>query len=117
PTRPPGPLPPRQPGALRARAGAPRRGDTLTEPNPSRQRGRRMSHGIYSRRFRHGVTWYIRYTVRGREVKERVGREADGITRRLATDALKARLGHIAPGPFRLPHPPPPALLPPPIPP
>jgi integrase len=62
-----------------------------------------MSHGIYSRRFRHGVTWYIRFTVHGREVKERVGREADGITRRLATDALKARLGDIARGRFRLP--------------
>jgi len=62
-----------------------------------------MSHGIYSRHFRHGVTWYIRFTFQGREVKERVGREADGITRRLATDALKARLGDIARGRFRLP--------------
>jgi integrase len=75
----------------------------LTGPSPARHHGRRMSHGIYGRRFRHGVTWYIRYTVHGREVKERVGREADGITRRLAADALKARLGDIARGRFRLP--------------
>jgi len=51
------------------------RTDTLTKAAPSRQSGPRMSHGIYSRRFRHGVTWYIRYFVAGQEVKERVGRE------------------------------------------
>jgi hypothetical protein len=47
--------------------------------------------------------WYIRFTFHGREVKERVRREANGITRRLATDALKASLGDIARGRFRLP--------------
>jgi len=51
------------------------RADTLTKAAPSRQSRPRMSHGIHSRRFRHGVTWYIRYFVAGQEVKERVGRE------------------------------------------
>src|SRR5262245_40725229 len=96
-------LSPRHARPLRGRAGARCRRHTLTAPSPSRQSGRRMSHGIYRRRFHHGVTWYIRFTFQGREVKERVGREGDGITRRLATDALKARLGDIARGRFRLP--------------
>ena len=79
------------------------RTDTLTKAAPSRQSGPRMSHGIYSRRFRHGVTWYIRYFIAGREVKERVGREADGFTKSKAKAALQSRLGDIAQGKFRLP--------------
>ena len=63
----------------------------------------RSSRGIYARRFKHGVSWYIRFTFEGREVKELVGREADGITRTVARDALKVRLGDIARGRFSLP--------------
>jgi integrase len=62
-----------------------------------------MSHGIYCRQFRHGRTWYLRYAAGGQEVKEKLGREADGFTRTMAKDALKARLGDIARGKFRLP--------------
>ncbi len=62
-----------------------------------------MSHGIYCREFRHGTTWYLRYVFGGRELKEKLGREADGFTRTMAKDALKARLGDIARGKFRLP--------------
>jgi len=61
-----------------------------------------MSHGIYCRQHRHGATWYIRYTVGGREVKEKVGREADGFTKTRAKEALQARLGEIVQGKFRL---------------
>ena len=63
----------------------------------------RVARGVYSRRFTHGVTWYIRYTVGGRIVREKIGREADGITRTQAAAALKARLGDVVRGQFRLP--------------
>jgi integrase len=79
------------------------RTDTLTKPTPPRQSGSCMSHGLYRRRCRHGVTWYIRFFVGGREVKERVGREADGFTKSKAKAALQSRLGDIAQGKFRLP--------------
>ena len=49
------------------------------------------------------MTWYVRYTVSGQEVRERIGREADGVTRTHAKDALKARLGDLVRGRFRLP--------------
>ena len=62
-----------------------------------------MSRGIYARRLLHGVTWYIRYSVGGQEIKEKLGREADGFTRTMAKEALKARLGDIARGKYRLP--------------
>ncbi len=62
-----------------------------------------MSHGVYCRRWRHGATWYLRYFAGGREVKERLGREADGFTRTLAKQALQTRLADIARGTFRLP--------------
>ena len=63
----------------------------------------RMPHGIYSRRFRHGLTWYIRYTVGGRIVREKIGAERDGFTRSHAKTALQSRLGDLAQGKFRLP--------------
>jgi integrase len=62
-----------------------------------------VSHGIYRRSFRHGVTWYLRYFVAGQEVKERLGRESDGFTRTTAKQALQTRLADIARGTFRLP--------------
>jgi integrase len=61
-----------------------------------------MGHGIYCRRHAHGVTWYIRYFVGGREVKERLGRDADGFTKTLAKQALQTRLADIARGTFKL---------------
>jgi len=61
-----------------------------------------MGHGIYCRRHAHGVTWYIRYFVAGREVKERLGRDADGFTKTLAKQALQTRLADIARGTFKL---------------
>src|SRR5262245_55121358 len=60
-------------------------------------------HGVFSRRFRHGVTWYIRYTVAGRIVREKIGAERDGFTRSHAKTALQSRLGDLAQGKFRLP--------------
>lgn len=62
-----------------------------------------MSRGVYTRKNRHGATWYIRYTVNGLEQREKVGREADGCTKTRAKEALKARLGEIAQKRFRLP--------------
>jgi integrase len=62
-----------------------------------------MPSGIFGRRFRHGFTWYIRYTIAGQEIREKVGREVDGFTRSKAKDALRSRLGDIAQGKFRLP--------------
>ncbi len=59
-------------------------------------------HGVYRRRFHHGVTWYLRYVADGKEVKERLGREADGFTRTLAKQALQTRLADIARGTFKL---------------
>jgi integrase len=70
---------------------------------PTRHGASAVSHGVYSRTFRHGRTWYIRFTVAGREVKEKVGREADGFTRAKARIALQSRLGDIVQGKFRLP--------------
>jgi integrase len=70
-------------------------------PPPGQRPG--VSHGVYARCFKHGVTWYIRHFVGGREVKEKLGREADGFTRSLAKTALQSRLGDIAQGKFRLP--------------
>jgi integrase len=71
-------------------------------PRPMRQTAG-VTHGVYSRHFRHGTTWYIRFSVAGREVKERLGREADGFTRTLAKQALQTRLADIARGIFKLP--------------
>src|SRR5882724_2590859 len=70
--------------------------------DPTRQKPS-VARGVYSRCFAHGVTWYIRYSVGGRTVRERIGREIDGVTRTLAKDALKARLGDLVRGRFRLP--------------
>ena len=60
----------------------------LTMDAPPRRKTRRVSRGVYARRFTHGVTWYIRYSAEDRVVREKIGREADGITRTQAVDAL-----------------------------
>jgi hypothetical protein len=49
-----------------------------------------VSHGIS--RFRHGVTWPIRYGANGDEIKEQVGRETDGFM----NDGEAARCGPLA---------------------
>jgi integrase len=77
--------------------------EPLTPTPPARQIVARMPHGIFSRRFRHGRTWYIRYSVDGRIVREKIGAERDGFTRAHAKTALQSRLGDIAQGKFRLP--------------
>lgn len=61
-----------------------------------------MANGIYERKGRHGVTYYIRYQYDGTDIKERVGRKSGGFTKEVAKDALKARLGEIAQGRFNL---------------
>ena len=75
----------------------------LTPTAPPRQIDARMPHGVFSRRFRHGRTWYIRYSVGGRIVREKIGAERDGFTRAHAKTALQSRLGDVAQGKFRLP--------------
>jgi hypothetical protein len=57
---------------------------------------------VFSRPHRNGKTWYIRYTAKGREVRERIGRDVDGITKTVAREALHARLGEIVQGRFKL---------------
>ena len=71
--------------------------------NPPRHQTPRMPHGVFSRRFHHGLTWYIRYTAGGRIVRERIGRKLDGFTRSHAKTALQSRLGDLAQGKFHLP--------------
>jgi site-specific recombinase XerD len=61
-----------------------------------------MANGIYERKGRNGVTYYIRYQYDGTDIKERVGRKSRGFTKEVAKDALKARLGEIAQGRFNL---------------
>jgi integrase len=62
-----------------------------------------MAKGIYERKGNNGdVTYYIRYQVDGKDIKERVGRKSRGFTRDMAKDALKSRLGDIAQGHFNL---------------
>src|SRR5215813_4069328 len=62
-----------------------------------------MAKGIYERKGLKGdVTYYIRYQVDLRDIKERVGTKSRGFTREMAKDALKARLGEIAQGRFNL---------------
>src|SRR5262245_19191443 len=62
-----------------------------------------MAKGIYERKGLKGdVTYYIRYQVDLRDIKERMGTKARGFTREMAKDALKARLGEIAQGRFNL---------------
>lgn len=47
-----------------------------------------------------GVTWKIKYVdAEGRQVKETVGREADGWTRQKAERALGAKLNAVTPRP------------------
>ncbi len=61
------------------------------------------AHGIYEREGKSGqVTYYIRYQVAGRDVKEKVGRKSQGCTRELAKQALKARQGDVTRGRFNI---------------
>src|SRR5262249_20306782 len=66
---------------------APRPG-ILTSPGSLgvRQIVARMPHGIFSRHFRHGRTWYIRYTVGGRLVREKDRRRAGWVYPRACQD-------------------------------
>ncbi len=57
---------------------------------------------IYKRTGKSGVTWYISYYVEGEQHRERVGRQKDGITERMAKEALKSREGAVAQGRFDL---------------
>jgi integrase len=61
-----------------------------------------MAKGIFERRGKNDVTFYIRYQYQGRDIKERVGRKSRGFTRELAKEALKSRLGDMARGQFNL---------------
>ena len=61
-----------------------------------------MSKGIYERKGNSGdVTYYIRYQYQLTDIKERVGRRSRGITRELAKEALKSRLGGHCKGSFQ----------------
>jgi hypothetical protein len=61
------------------------------------------ANGIYERTGKHGdITYYIRYQVDGTDIKARVGRKSHGLTREMAKDALKSRLGDLAQGHFNL---------------
>jgi len=60
------------------------------------------ANGIYERKGKNDVTYYIRYQFQLTDIKERVGRKSRGFTREMAKDALKARLGEIAQGRFNL---------------
>ncbi len=55
---------------------------------------------IFKRKGKHGLTWYVSYYVDGKQYKERVGRQKDGITERMAKEALKSREGALTQGKF-----------------
>jgi len=55
---------------------------------------------IYKRKGKNGTTWFISYYVNGRQYREKVGRHKDGITERMAREALKSREGAVAQGRF-----------------
>jgi integrase len=62
---------------------------------------RRMKMGsIFKRKGKQGITWYVSYYVDGTQHKERVGRQKDGITGRMAKEALRSREGAITQGKF-----------------
>ena len=55
---------------------------------------------IFKRKGKNDTTWYVSYYVEGRQCREKVGRQKDGITERMAKEALKSREGAIAQGRF-----------------
>ena len=61
-----------------------------------------MAKGIYQRKGKKDITYYIRYQFHGKDIKEPVGKKSLGCTKEWAKDALKARLGEIAQGRFNL---------------
>ena len=64
---------------------------------------RKLPEGVYYRVTSSGKTWCIRYRVNGLLIREKVGRECDGIARQHAINARKSRMGDIVQGRFRLP--------------
>jgi len=57
---------------------------------------------VFQREGKKGSTWYVEYYVQGIQKRERVGRKQDGITERIAKEALKSRMGDISQGKFDL---------------
>lgn len=47
----------------------------------------------FERKGKKGTTWYIEYYYQGKQYREKVGREKDGITKRMAKEALQSREG------------------------
>ncbi len=58
--------------------------------------------GIYARRGKNGITWYISYYFNNQQIREKVGREADGVTKKSAEKALMSRQGDVVQGRFKL---------------
>ncbi len=62
-----------------------------------------MSNGLYLRKGKRGAgTWYVRYQVHGKDVKEKIGRVDQGVTKETAKQALRSRLGDTIQGKFNL---------------
>jgi len=62
-----------------------------------------MAEGIYERRTKGSdITYYIRYEHEGKDIKEKIGRRSQGITREIAKKALRSRVGDIVQGNFKL---------------
>src|SRR3990172_2471176 len=57
---------------------------------------------IYRVPYKGTATWYIDFYHEGQRVREKVGREDQGITRKDAEKALKARMGEIVQGRFNI---------------
>lgn len=57
---------------------------------------------VFKREWKGGISWYISYYVNGKHVREKVGRQKDGVTERMAREALKSREGDISQGKFNL---------------
>src|SRR3989304_6573362 len=55
---------------------------------------------IYKVPYKGTATWYIDFYHEGQRVREKVGREDQGITKKNAEKALKARIGEIVQGRF-----------------
>lgn len=58
--------------------------------------------GVYARKGKTGITWCISYYADNQQIRETVGREADGVTKRDAEKALKSRQGDVVQGRFNL---------------
>lgn len=55
---------------------------------------------IFKRKYKDGLTWYISYYANGQQVREKIGRQKDGVTERQAKEALQSRTGSIVQGKF-----------------